>query len=89
MNSRFRQSIRFKIAIMVFIVTLITIVISWTLSNRFIDQFYITHTKNMLVQTYNSCNNFINDDESILLIKNNEIESLYGYIENPSERLFL
>ena len=84
MNSRFRQSIRFKIAIVVFIVTLITIVISWTLSNRFIDQFYITHTKNMLVQTYNSCNNFINDDESILLIKNNEIESLYGYIENPS-----
>ena len=38
----------------------------------------------MLVQTYNSCNDFINDDESILLIKNNEIESLYGYIENPS-----
>ena len=84
MNYRFRHSIRFKIAIIVFLTTLVTILISWSISNHFIEQFFITHTKNTLIQTYNSCNEFFTDEGNTKKLKNEEIESLYGYIDNPS-----
>ncbi|SEQ55676.1 Signal transduction histidine kinase [Lachnospiraceae bacterium NE2001] len=84
MNYRFRHSIRFKIATIVFLTTLVTILISWSISNHFIEQFFITHTNNMLIQTYNSANEFFNDEVNTKQLKNDEIESLYGYIDNPS-----
>ena len=84
MNYRFRHSIRFKIATIVFLTTLVTILISWSISNHFIEQFFITHTNNMLIQTYNSCNEFFMDEENTKKLKKEEIESLYGYIDNPS-----
>lgn len=84
MNYRFRHSIRFKIATIVFLATLVTILISWSISNHFIEQFFITHTNNMLIQTYNSCNEFFMDEDNTKKLKKEEIESLYGYIDNPS-----
>ncbi len=84
MNYRFRHSIRFKIAIIVFLTTLVTILISWSISNHFIEQFFITHTKNTLIQTYNSCNEFFAVESNNKKLKNEEIRSLYGYIDNPS-----
>ena len=64
MDTKFRHSIRFKIAVIVFVTTLFTIFISWYLSNHFIEQFYVTHSKNMLVQTYESCDNFFSQKEN-------------------------
>lgn len=84
MTTRFGRSIRFKITIIVFLTTLFTITISWSLSYVFIEQFYVTHTKNMLIQTYNSCNEFFSDEDNIAALNNGEIVSLYGYINNPS-----
>ncbi len=83
MDTKFRHSIRFKIAIIVFVTTLITIFISWYLSNHFIEQFYVTHTKNMLVQTFNSCNEFFEDKENTELLKDGDIDGLYGNVDNP------
>jgi len=76
MNYRFRHSIRFKIAIIVFLTTFVTIFISWSLSNHFIEQFFISHTKNTLIQTYNSCNEFFSDEDNTKKLKNGEMESL-------------
>ena len=84
MKIEFKHSIRFKIAIIVFLTTLLTILISWALSNHFIERFYVSHTKNMLVETYKSCNEFFQDEENILKLENEEIVSLDGYIENQT-----
>ena len=84
MRIRFKHSIRFKIAIIVFVTTLLTILISWALSNHFIERFYVSHTKNMLVETYKSCNTFFQNTDNILKLENDEIVSLDGYIENQT-----
>ena len=81
---RISNSIRLKISVIVFFSTLITILISWSISSHFIEQFYVTHTKNSLVSTYESCNEFFNDVENLRALKRDKIVSLYGYIENPA-----
>ena len=84
MEFSFRHSIRFKIAIIVFVSTLVTILISWSISNHFIEQFYVTHTRNSLVTTFNSCNEFFDDSKNIISMDNDEIVGLHGYIQNPA-----
>ena len=84
MKIEFKHSIRFKIAIIVFLTTLLTILISWALSNHFIERFYVSHTKNMLVETYKSCNEFFKNSDNILKLENEEIVSLDGYIANQT-----
>ncbi len=84
MNFNFRHSIRFKIASIVFLTTLVTIFISWYISNYFIQQFYISHTQNMLVTTYKSCNEFFNDEDNLSKLKNGELSSLYEEFDNPA-----
>ena len=84
MEIRFKHSIRFKIAIIVFVTTLLTILISWALSNHFIERFYVSHTKNMLVETYKSCNEFFTNKDNILALENEEIVSLDGYVDNQT-----
>ena len=81
---RFKHSIRFKIAILVFFTTLITILISWSISNHFIEKFYVAHTMNALRNTYESCNEFFGDEKNIKALDDEEIVSLYGYVENQS-----
>ncbi len=81
---RISNSIRLKITVIVFFSTLLTIIISWSISNHFIEQFYISHTKNSLVHTYESCNEFFSDPDNIRAIEREEIVSLYGYVDNPA-----
>ena len=83
---RFKNSIRFKIAILVFVTTFITILISWTISNHFIERFYVAHTMNALSATYRSCNEFFNDEENVKALEKERIVSLDGYVVN-SENL--
>ena len=82
---RFRNSIRLKIAILVFFTTLITILISWSISNHFIEKFYVAHTMNALVKTYRSCNEFFSDEKNIEELENEKIVSLNGYVVNCSD----
>ena len=84
MNLNFRHSIRFKIASIVFLTTLVTILISWYISNYFIQQFYVSHTQNMLVTTYNSCKAFFADEDNLNRLKNGELSSLYEEFDNPA-----
>lgn len=79
---RFKNSIRFKIAILVFFTTLITILISWTISNHFIERFYVAHTMNALSATYRSCNEFFNDEANVKALEKERIVSLDGYVVN-------
>ena len=79
---RFRNSIRLEIAILVFFTTLITILISWSISNHFIEKFYVAHTMNALVKTYRSCNEFFSDEKNIEELENEKIVSLNGYVVN-------
>ena len=81
---RISTSLRLKITVIVFFSTLLTIIISWSISNHFIEQFYISHTKNSLVHTYDSCNEFFSDASNIRAIEREEIVSLYGYVDNPA-----
>ncbi|MBO4864071.1 MAG: HAMP domain-containing protein [Eubacterium sp.] len=81
---RISHSIRLKISVIVLFSTFLTILISWSVSSHFIEQFYVTHTKNSLVSTYESCNEFFNDVENVRNLKRDKIVSLYGYIENPA-----
>ncbi|MBR6404241.1 MAG: HAMP domain-containing protein [Eubacterium sp.] len=64
--------------------TLITILISWSISNHFIEKFYVAHTMNALRSTYESCNEFFGDKENIKALDKEEIVSLYGYVENQA-----
>ena len=73
---RFKHSIRFKIAILVFFTTLITILISWSISNHFIEKFYVAHTMNALRNTYESCNEFFGDEKNIKALDDEEIVSM-------------
>ena len=84
MGFKIKHSIRFKIAILVFSTTLCTILISWAVSNHFIERFYVSHTKSELIATYKSCNEFFSKEENILALENEEIVSLYGYVENQT-----
>ena len=81
---RIANSIRLKIAVIVFFSTLFTMIISWSISIHFIEKFYVTHTKNSLIETYKSCNEFFSDKENIKALKRDKIVSLYGYIDNPT-----
>ncbi len=84
MDFSFRHSIRFKIAIIVFLSTVVTIFISWSVSNHFIEQFYISHTRNSLITTFRSCNEFFEDEKNAISMNNDEIIGLQGYIQNPA-----
>ncbi|MCR5214515.1 MAG: HAMP domain-containing histidine kinase [Eubacterium sp.] len=84
MDFSFSHSIRFKIAIIVFLSTIITIFISWSVSNHFIERFFVTHTRNSLITTFRSCNDFFDDDKNIISMDNDEIVGLQGYIQNPA-----
>lgn len=64
------------------ITTLVTILIAWSICNRFIEKYYVSHTINCLASTYRSCNEFFSDVENIKAIEREEIISLYGYVEN-------
>ena len=81
---RIANSIRLKITVIVFFSTLFTMLISWTISYYFIDKFYVSHTKNSLISTYTSCNDFFNDKENVKAVQRGKIESIYGYVENPT-----
>ena len=81
---RIKNSIRLKIAVIVFFSTLLTILISWSISNHFIAKYYVSHTKSLLVETYKSCNDFFSDVDRLEAINNDEIVSLYGYVENQT-----
>ena len=80
---RISHSIRLKIAIIVFLSTVLTIVISWSISTHFIEQFYVTHTTNSLIKTYKSCNEFFMIEGNVRALEEEEIISLYGYVDNP------
>ena len=80
---RISNSIRLKITVIVFFSTFLTILISWSISNHFIEKFYVTHTKNSLIRTYESCNEFFSDAKNVRAIEKEEIVSLYGYVDNP------
>lgn len=77
-------SIRLKMAFIVAVFTLITIGMAWIICYNFIEKFYIAHAKSGLVTTYESCNSFFSDENNVNLLENDEIGSLYGYVENPS-----
>ena len=81
---RFRYTFRFKIALIVFISTIVTILLAWVISEKFIERWYVAHTKASLIETYNSCNDFFESDENIRRLNNETISSLYGYVENNS-----
>ena len=81
---RFRYTFRFKIALIVFLSTIVTILLSWVISEKFIERWYVAHTKASLVETYNSCNEFFQSDDNIRRLNNETISSLYGYVENNS-----
>ena len=80
---RIRNSIRLKIATIVFLTTLFTILVAWSISSQFIEKFFVTHTNNSLLTTYRSCNEFFCDTDNLRAIKRQEIITLYGYIDNP------
>lgn len=80
----FRYTFRFKIALIVFVSTIVTILLAWVISERFIERWYVAHTKASLVETYNSCNEFFQSEENIRRLNNGTISSLYGYVENEA-----
>lgn len=81
---RIANSIRLKITVIVFFSTLLTMLVSWSVSNHFIEQFYMSHTRNSLIDTYKSCNEFFSEVENVKALKRDKIVSLYGYIENAT-----
>jgi len=83
-NFKYLNSIRFKIAIVVLLTTAFVVFSTWFVSNSLVEQYYITQVKSTMVETYENCNDFFNDDGNMAIIKNYEIGSLYGYIDNPS-----
>ena len=84
MDFNFRHSIRFKIAIIVFLSTLVTVFVSWTISNHFIEQFYVSHTRTSLIATYNSCNELFEEYANDNNEDSEDLATVHGYVRNPA-----
>ena len=80
----FQPKLRFKITIIVLIASLLTVFGAYAVSSHFIEDFYVRNAMNNLIQTYKSCNEFITDENNLNKLRNGEIRSLYGYVDNPS-----
>ncbi len=81
----FQLKLRFKITIVVLITSLLTVFGALAVSRHFIELFYVRNTMNNLVITYNSCNEFFKGEEDNLeKLRSGTINSLYGYVDNPS-----
>ena len=80
----FRPKLRFKITITVLVASLLTVFGAYAVSRHFIEDFYVRNAMNNLVKTYKSCNDFFNNVDNLSSIRDGKIDSLYGYIDNPS-----
>ena len=80
----FQLKLRFKITIIVFVTSLLTVFGAYAVSRHFIEAFYVRNAMNNLIKTYNSCNEFFTADDNLNQLRNGRIQSLYGYISNPS-----
>ena len=86
---RIKNSIRLKIAVIVFFSTLLTILISWSISNHFIAKYYVSHTKSLLVETYKSCNSLeqVSKAYKALSIANELANDFNNYVEAHKNEL--
>ncbi len=80
----FQLKLRFKITLIVLAASLFTVFGAYAVSRHFIENFYIQNAKNNLIKTYDSCNQFFTSDDNLTKLRNGKIQSLYGYISNPS-----